>query len=209
MRSIRSTVWVTMTTTTMMIVGLPSCMNEGSAREAASANSEGHEGHEGHERLEVPVPGRKYDPEHRWDLSDPIAVRKLQGTKFGEQEINEFWTRKGWHVTQKEEHYMATIAELVREGKVARVSHWGQTPFAGIYQTLVPITLEGQKIDKQTEFWMEFCENEDELNVGNPRFLRVNEYEEEHQGHADQASDSHAGERRAGRQSHASHEDKD
>jgi hypothetical protein len=155
-------------------------------------------------------PGRKFDPEHRWDLSDTNAVKRLEGTKFGEQEINEFWTRKGWRLTKHEEHYMATVAELVRQGKVTKVSHWGQTPFDPIYQTLQRINIEGVTIDPQTEFWMEFCENEDELKVGNPRFLRVSAYEEEHQGHADQASDNHTGERRPSRQGKTeSHEDKD
>jgi hypothetical protein len=173
-----------------------SCVNESSAREASSGGSEGHES-------KAPVvPGRKFDPEHRWEISDPIAVRKLEGTKFGEQEINEFWTRKGWRLTQHEERYMATVQQLVRDGKVTRVSHWGQTPFDGIYQTLQPITLEGVSIAPQTEFWMEFCENEDELKVATPRFARVTEYEEEHQGHVDQASDAKPGERRAGRTAH-------
>ena len=163
---------------------------------------------EKHESKVPYVPGKKFDYEHRWDLSDPSAVRRLAGTKFGEQEINEFWTRKGWRLSQREEQYMATVKKLVEEGKVTRVSHWGQTPFDGIYQTLQTVTLDGKTIEPQTEFWMEFCENEDELYVGKPRFLRVNEYEEEHQGHIDQASDKNPGERRAGRHVD-SHEDKD
>lgn len=82
------------------------------------------------------------------------------------------------------------------------ISHWGKTPFGPVYQTLERITLAGVTIPKQTEFWMEFCENEDELKVGNPRFARVNEYAEEHQGHADQASNPHQGEQRAGHETH-------
>ena len=151
------------------------------------------------------APGKKFDYEHRWDLSDPTAVRKLEGSKFGEQEINEFWTRKGWRLTQHEERYMATVAQLVREGTITKVSHWGQVPFDAIYQTLQRVSIEGVTIEKQTEFWMEFCENEDEIKVGKPRFARVDQYEEEHQGHADQASDAHQGERRASRD-HEAHE---
>ncbi len=164
---------------------------------------------EKHESKVPYVPGKKFDYEHRWDLSDPVAVKRLAGTKFGEQEINEFWTRKGWRLSQHEEQYMATVKKLVDEGKVTRVSHWGQTPFDGIYQTLTTVTLEGKTIEPQTEFWMEFCENEDELNVGKPRFLRVSEYEEEHQGHIDQASDKNPGERRAGRHVDKHDDDKD
>ncbi len=178
------------------------CGGETGSREARAPD-------ETHEAKVPYVPGKKFDYEHRWDLSDPNAVKRLAGTKFGEQEINEFWTRKGWRLTQREEQYMATVARLVEEGKVTKVSHWGQTPFDPIYQTLTRITLEGVTIEPQTEFWMEFCENEDELEVGKPRFLRVNEYEEEHQGHADQASDKKPGERRAGRHVGEGHEDKD
>ncbi|HEY8078238.1 MAG TPA: hypothetical protein VIF62_29120 [Labilithrix sp.] len=148
-------------------------------------------------------PGRKFDPEHRWDLTDPAAVKKLEGTQWGEQEINEFWTRKGWRLTKHEERYMATVADLVRQGKVTKISHWGMCPFDSIWQTLASVTIEGVSIAPQTEFWLDMNENEDELKVGKPRFLRVNQYEEEHQGHSDQASDNHAGEQ------HSHHHDHD
>ena len=179
------------------------CGNEPGREPAAPHSPETHAAH-------VVEPGRPYDYVHRWDISDPNSVKKLEGTKFGEQEINEFWTRKGWRLTKHEEQYMATVAQLARDARITKVSHWGQTPFDPIYQTLQRITIEGVTIEPQTEFWMEFCENEDELKVGNPRFLRVTRYEEEHQGHVDQASDSHPGEKRPGRTSHnEGHEDKD
>ena len=154
-----------------------------------------------------PEPGQKFDPEHRWDIADPIAIKKLQGTPFGEQEINEFWVRKGWRLTKHEERYLATVAELVRQAKITKISHWGQTPFEPIYQTLQRITIEGVTIEPQTEFRMDFNENQDELKVAHPRFLRINEYEEEHQGHSDQASDGHVGEQHPG--GHHGHEHDD
>jgi hypothetical protein len=155
-----------------------------------------------------PEPGQKFDAEHRWEIADPIAVKKLQGTPFGEQEINEFWVRKGWRLTKHEERYLATVAELVRQAKITKISHWGQTPFEPIYQTLQRITLEGVTIEPQTEFRMDFNENQDELKVAHPRFLRINEYEEEHQGHSDQASDGHVGEQHpGGHHDHDHHDD--
>jgi hypothetical protein len=139
----------------------------------------------------TPEPGRKYDQEHRWELTDPRATRKLEGTQWGEQEITEFWTRKGWRLTKHEEHYMATVDDLARSGKVVKISHWGMVPFDPIYQTIQRVTIDGVTIEPQTEFWLDMNENMDELKVGHPRFSRVNQYEEEHQGHVDQASDGH------------------
>ena len=147
-------------------------------------------------------PGRRYEAEQRWELSDPIAVKALQGTPFGEQEITEFWTRKGWRLTKHEERYMAQIDQLIAEGKLTKAGHWAQTPFNDVYKTAGAVNVDGVSIPAGTEFWMEFCENEDEIKQGRPLFARSPGYVEEHQGHTDQASDAHPGELRAGRERH-------
>lgn len=141
-------------------------------------------------------PGKSFDPEHRWDLSDPAAVKALSGTPFGEQEISEFWVRKGWRLTLKEERYAARIEQLLANQRVKKASHWAMTPFTPVYETTEPITIEGVTIPTGTEFWMDANENEDEIKVGHPRFKRANGYLEEHQGHADQASDARDGQHR-------------
>ena len=147
-------------------------------------------------------PGQSFDQAHRWDLSDPTAVTALSGTPFGEQEISEFWVRKGWRLTQKEDRYNASIEQLLLEGKIKKTTHWSQTPFPPVYTATAPLTLEGVSIPRGTEFWMETNENEDKIQLGNPRFTRTDGYKEEHQGHADQASDGRDGELRAGRERH-------
>ena len=177
--------------------GTASCANESPLHEPASPGSKN--------SIQV-EPGQKFDAEHRWEIADPIAIRKLQGTPFGEQEIKEFWDRKGWRLTKHEERYLGMVAELVRQGKVTKISHWGQTPFEPIYQTLQRVTIEGVTIEPQTEFRMDFNENTDELKVGHPRFLRIKEYEEAHEGHSDQASDGHVGEQHPG-EHHDHHDD--
>lgn len=147
-------------------------------------------------------PGQSFDQAHRWDLSDPTAVAALSGTPFGEQEISEFWVRKGWRLTQKEDRYNAALEQLVLEGKIKKTTHWSQTPFTPVYATSEAITIVGVPIPKGVEFWMETNENEDAIQLGHPRFTRSNGYKEEHQGHADQASDARDGELRAGRERH-------
>jgi hypothetical protein len=185
----------------VVALSVTSCA-ESPMREPTSPHGEGSE--EAHEsarkRVSLAEPGRKFEPEQRWDLSEEAAVRKLKGTPFGEQEITEFWTRKGWRLTKKEERYMSTVDTLAAEGKIKKTAHWSQTPFNGVYETQEALTIEGTRIAEHTEFWMEFCENEDEIHVGAPYFRRIAGYQEEHQGHADQQSDSREGELRAGRE---------
>jgi hypothetical protein len=110
----------------------------------------------------------------------------LEGTKFGEQEITEFWTRKGWRLTQREEQYFASTEQLYREGKLTIVSRWYQVPYSPVYQTIEPVTLLGVTIPPQTEFWMEPCENADKIFMGSPRFARADGYSEEHEGHVNE-----------------------
>ena len=143
-------------------------------------------------------PGRAFDQDHRWELSDPTAVHALSGTPFGEQEISEFWVRKGWRLTQKEDRYNAAIEQLLADRKIKRTTHWSMTPFTPVYESQEALTLEGVRIPKGTEFWMETNENEDEIKLGSPHFTRASGYQEEHQGHADQASDARENERRTG-----------
>ena len=57
-----------------------------------------------HDRHEIPqltpAPGRRIARDERWILSHPDAIAKLAESAFGEREIEEFWTRKGWRLTK-------------------------------------------------------------------------------------------------------------
>ncbi|HEY8078237.1 MAG TPA: hypothetical protein VIF62_29115 [Labilithrix sp.] len=144
-------------------------------------------------------PGRSFDEARRWELTDPTAVKALQNTPFGEQEIKEFWARKGWRLTQKEDRYLAAIDRLVQEGAIKKTAHWSRTPFTPVYTANQSISIEGFRIPADTEFWMDPNENEDRFELGTPTFGRTDGYKEEHEGHIDQASDSRVGENRASR----------
>lgn len=119
---------------------------------------------------------------HRWDLSDPAAVKTLKGNSFGEKEITEFWTKKGWRLTKREEEYTSEVDKLLAAGKVKATTHWAQTPYNGVYQSLEAVTVAGVSVPKGTECWLEFCENEDELHLGTPLFVRSKDYVEENAG---------------------------
>ena len=79
---------------------------------------------------------------------------------------------------------MAEVDKLVAEGKVKRVTHWAQTPYNGVYQSQDNVTVDGVSVPKGTEFWLELCENEDELHLGKPLFVRSKDYVEENSGHS-------------------------
>src|SRR5260221_3915886 len=78
-------------------------------------------------------PGRGFDNDHRWQIADPAAVKVLENTSFGEQEIEQFWLRKGWHLTQKEDRYLETVDRLAGEGTIKKTAHWAMTPYTPVY----------------------------------------------------------------------------
>lgn len=128
--------------------------------------------------------GRQIPQEERWFMSEPDAVRELKNTKFGEQEIREFWVRKAWRTTPQEERYLAQCAALKKDGAISAVSRWSSTPFDAVYQTLQPVVILDRPMDRGTEFHLNMDENEDELQVGTPRFRRTSGYQEDHEeGH--------------------------
>lgn len=136
-----------------------------------------------------PVFGEKIDPSRRWALSDRVAVGQLSGTEFGEQEITEFWTRKGWRMTKREELYLAQVAELEEAGALTPVSRWSGCPYATVYQALQRVDVLGTVIDRGHEFILETDQHDDRLLVGTPRFSRASGYVEDHaEGHVADSS---------------------
>lgn len=130
-------------------------------------------------------PGRSMPVDERWSLSDPAARRELEGTPFGEQEIREFWQRKGWRTTKREERYFAEVQALLKTGAITPISRWGVCPYTPVYQAVQPIRVLGTPVQRMQEFHFEMCENENELQLGNPRFKRIAGYQEDHEdGHA-------------------------
>ena len=132
--------------------------------------------------------GRKIARDERWSLSDTTSVEDLHGTTFGEQEINEFWTRKGWKLTKRDEAYLATVDALLRDGYMTKVSRWSTCPYNPIYQALVGVDVLGAHVRGGQEFNLDMDVVDGVLHLGNPRFERAKGYEEDHKG--GHASDS-------------------
>lgn len=136
--------------------------------------------------------GRQIAHEDRWCLSEKDAVRELKNSKFGEQEIREFWTLKAWRTTPREERYFAQCEAFVKEGALTVVSRWSTTPFDPVYMALRPVSILDIAIDAKTEFHLEMDENEDKIVTGTPRFRRTAKYEEGHEeGHVSDQSTHH------------------
>lgn len=124
--------------------------------------------------------------EDRWFMSEEQAIKDLKDTKFGEQEINEFWLRKNWRTTPMEERYLAQCAALRRDKAISVVSRWSTCPFDAAYQTHEDVTILDRHLPRGTEFHLNMDEGEDTLQVGTPRFRRTQQYEEEHEeGHGE------------------------
>lgn len=126
--------------------------------------------------------GRQISKEERWCLSEADAIHDLKGTKFGEQEIREFWTLKGWRTTPREERYLAQCAALKKTGAISVASRWSTCPFDPVWQTHEPVSVLDTPIAAGSEFHLTMDENEDKFDLGTPRFRRTRGYEEEHEG---------------------------
>lgn len=124
--------------------------------------------------------------EDRWFMSEEQAIKDLKDTKFGEQEINEFWLRKNWRTTAIEERYLAQCAALRRDKAISVVSRWSTCPFDAAYQTHEDVVILDRQLPRGTEFHLNMDDGEDTLQVGTPRFRRTQQYEEEHEeGHGE------------------------
>lgn len=141
--------------------------------------------HDRHDLAQLaPVPGRRIAREERWLLSHPDAIAKLADTAFGEREIDEFWRRKGWRMTKREEQYLAEVAALEQRGVLTAVTQWHTCPFATVYQTLDRATVLGIVIERGHELVLDFDDDDDHLQLGEPRFTRTSSYGEDHEeGH--------------------------
>lgn len=133
--------------------------------------------------------GREVRHEDRWFMSEEKALKDLKDSKFGEQEIKEFWHRKNWRTTPLEERYLAQCAALLREKAISVSSRWSTCPFDAAYQTHDEVMILDRLLTRGTEFHLNMDGGEDELQVGDPLFRRTQSYEEEHEeGHGDDAS---------------------
>lgn len=131
------------------------------------------------------APGRKITEAERWGVSDPQSVKDLEGTAFGEREIREFWTRKGWRMTKSEEKYIAETNALAAKGTIVAVSRWATCPYTTVYRAMEPTKVMGVMVDAGQEFHFEMCDNDNEVQLGRPEFRRRDGYKEDHDdGHA-------------------------
>ncbi len=126
--------------------------------------------------------GRDVTRDDRWFLSHPTAVGKLQGDRWGEEEMQIFWREKRWRTTPREERYLAECKRLVSEGKLRVSGQWATCPFSPLYEALADVRILNRRIPRGYEFNLDMDEDEDELVLGSPKFGRTSGYKEEHEG---------------------------
>ena len=150
-----------------------------------AARSPSHEGGDVASPPKKDEPGRQITEAERWILSDPQAIKDLKGTPFGEREIREFWTRKGWRMTKKEERYLDETRSMLATGVIEPASRWAKCPYTPVYRAKQSTRVMGVSVNTDQEFHFEMCENENEVQLGRPLFQRLDGYKEDHDdGHA-------------------------
>ena len=131
-----------------------------------------------------PIPGRRISHDERWSITMERPRKELEGTQFGEQEIEEFWKRKGWRLTQREERYFDEVRALEQQGLVTQITAWSTCPFTVVYQTLDQVRILDTIIPRGHEFILELDDDDDHLKVAEPRFSRTAAYSDDHEeGH--------------------------
>lgn len=132
----------------------------------------------------IPTVGRLIQEDVKWCFTEREAMRDLRGTKLGEAEMKEFWARKGWRTTKRQDEFFDTCAQLQKTGAISIVTRWSKCPFDPIFQTHTEVTVLGTRIARGTEFHLDMDEDKDEIKLGSPRFRRTKGYEEAHEdGH--------------------------
>ncbi len=113
--------------------------------------------------------GRTIAPEDRWYLTNPEAREDLEGSEFGEQMINAFWSVKGWQTTAIEERYLSQCAALLEANAIHVVSRWPSCPFDPVYQADELVSVLDTLVEPGRDFHLDMDIGEDVLLVGAPR----------------------------------------
>jgi hypothetical protein len=110
----------------------------------------------GHRPPPPPVgQGRTITRAERWLLTSGVARERLRNegrTYWAEDELNELWENKDWHLSAKEAQFLAETADLERQGAIRAESYMAECPFDPVWVTTRPVTILGRRLRPGSQF---------------------------------------------------------
>lgn len=102
-----------------------------------------------------PVGPAHVSHQERWRLTTERARAQLhaQGrTHWAEDELEEMWRHKGWHLSPEEQRYLAETADLQRQGAISADAFLLECPFNPVWTAHHPVTVLGRSVASGSQF---------------------------------------------------------
>lgn len=133
------------------VVAMPSLLDA----QAGGSSAPAPPGLRGHRPPPPASQGRAIAPSERWLLSSGMARERLRGegrTGWGEDELDELWGNKNWHLSAEEARFLAETAELERQGAIRAESYMAECPFDPVWAANQPVTILDQHLGLGSQF---------------------------------------------------------
>lgn len=95
-------------------------------------------------------------PDDLWRVAAPSARSQLQGTTFGEDEMQRMWRRMGGVLSVGVQRYLDEVESAVARGDVVLIAAMANCPYDPIYRTQRALIIAGVSIPQDDEFHWDF-----------------------------------------------------
>ncbi len=91
-----------------------------------------------------------------WHMAAPSARSELQGTRFGNQEMEKMWQRMGGILPAALQQYLDEVDAAIVRGDAYMIAAMANCPYEPIYRTRRPLTIVDTSIPADDEFHWDF-----------------------------------------------------
>lgn len=132
-------------------------------------------------------PSRQYrdlpiSPDDLWRVAAPSARSQLQGSRFGDQEMQRMWRRMDGILSSGVQQYLDESEAAVARGDMFMIAAMASCPYEPIYRTRRPLVIAGVSIPDDNEFHWDF--HEDRVDFTR-RFSRTEDWQQCSQTHTE------------------------
>jgi len=122
-------------------------------------------------------------PDDLWRVAAPSARSQLQGSQFGEQEMQRMWRRMGGIFSAGVQHYLDDVDTAVARSDALLIAAMASCPYEPIYRTRRPLVIAGVSIPADDEFHWDFHEGRVDFTR---RFSRTEDWQQCSRTHEEQ-----------------------
>ena len=114
-------------------------------------------------------------PDDLWRMAAPSARSELQGTSFGNQEVEKMWQRMGGILPAALQQYLDEVGAAIARGDAYMIAAMANCPYEPIYRARRPLTIVDTSIPANYEFHWDFHRGHIESTQ---RFGRTGDWQE-------------------------------